>query len=76
MDLFKEDMNMSELCANKAHDWKSRIHMVLSLKEIDEYIEDDPLAYNSEEYRKWSCSNNKAKATIKLAIFESHLEQV
>lgn len=67
---------MSKLSDDNFHVWKSRIQLVLSFKELDEYIEDDPPEPESDNYRKWRRGDNKAKAVIGLTLSDTHLEQV
>lgn len=44
---------MYKLCAGNFHAWKSRIKLVLLIKELDEYIEYNPPGIESEGYHKW-----------------------
>ena len=58
------------------HTWKTRIQLVLSLKEVDSYISDHPPDRESDSYSDWRKGDLKAKALIGLTLSDSHLEQV
>ena len=78
MDFDKDGMKITKLSDDNYHTWKSRIQLILSLKELDEYIEDDPPSDDSdkESLRKWRRCDSKAKAVIGLTLSDTHLEQV
>lgn len=68
MEIFKNDVEMSKLCAENSHAWKLRKQMVLSLKELDEYVEDDPPVIDFENYLNWCHGKSKNKAIIGLTL--------
>ena len=57
------------------HAWKQKIVLILSLKDLDEFIEDDPPTEKSE-LCKWTKSDRKARAIIGLSLSDEHLEHV
>lgn len=76
MDFGKDELKISKLNDDNFHVWKSRILLVLALKELDQFIVDNPPPASSDGYQKWQKSDNKAKAIIGLNLSDSHLEQV
>ena len=76
MDFDKDVIKMAKLCDDNFHVWKARIKLVLSLKELDSFIEEDPPASDSDDYQSWCRADNKAKAVIGLTLSDTHLEQV
>ena len=73
-------IRIDKLREDNFHKWKTRIQLVMSLKEVDNYITDDPPARESDNYpatyAKWRKGDLKAKALIGLTLFDSYLEQV
>ena len=47
----------------------------MSLKELDDYIEEDPPASDSEHHKSCRRADNKAKAVIGLTLSDKYLEQ-
>lgn len=76
MDSSKDYFKIAKLSDDNYHVCKSCIQLVLSLKELDEYLEDDLRAEDSDAYRTWRRGDNKAKAVIGLTLSGTHLEQV
>lgn len=64
MELSRDNFKIYKLCDDNFYVSKSRIQVVLSLKELDELIDEDSPAFDSDEYRKWRRSDNKSKAVI------------
>lgn len=52
MDVEEESIEIARLCYTNFHVWESRIQLVLSLRELDDCIEDDPPAMDSNDSRK------------------------
>lgn len=57
------------------HAWKQKIVLILALKDLDGFIEDDPPADKSE-LSKWVKNDRKARAIIGLSLSDEHLEHV
>ncbi len=49
--------------------------LVLAIKELYDYIENDPPARDSPEYKQWVRNNRKAQALIGLSLDENHLSK-
>eukprot|EP00171_Calliarthron_tuberculosum_P000924 IDg924t1 len=58
------------------HSWKYRVELVLSIRDIIQYIQDDPPLPDSDEYRTWAKGDVKARATIGITLNDEHMEQV
>ena len=73
-------IRIDKLREDNFHTWKTRIQLVMSLKEVDNYITDDPPARESDNYpatyAEWRKGDLKAKALIGLTLSDSYLEQV
>ena len=69
-------IRIDKLRDDNFHTWKTRIQLVLSLKEVDGYISDDPPDRESDSYSEWNKGDLKAKALIGLTLSDAHLEQV
>ena len=73
-------IRIDKLREDNFHTWKTRIHLVFSLKELDNYLTDDPPARECDNYpatyAEWRKGDLKAKALIGLTLSDSYLEQV
>ena len=69
-------LQVPKLSESNFHSWKQRIMFVLAIKELDEYIEDDPPARDDPDYKKWIRNDRKAQAFIGLTLGEDHLAHV
>ncbi len=58
------------------HALKQKIQLVLSLRELDDYIQDDPPIDDAEVYRDWCKYDRKAMAVIGISLSDEHLEHV
>lgn len=58
------------------HTWKTRIQLVLSLKEVNGYICEDAPSTSSDMYEDWRKGDLKAKELFSLTLTGAHLEQV
>ena len=57
------------------HAWKQKIVLVLALKDLDDFIEEDPPT-DTDELVKWNKRDRKARAIIGLSLSDEHLEHV
>ena len=71
-------IRIEKLREDNFHTWKTRIQLVLSLKEVDNFVTDDPPKNESDStaYSEWRKNDLKAKAIIGLTLSDSYLEQV
>jgi hypothetical protein len=69
-------ITIEKLQDNNYHTWKARIQFILSLRDLDDVLEDAPPDDKSPEYAKWHKRDKKAKAMIALSLSDDHLEQV
>lgn len=63
-DVGKDNVKLAKMCDVNYPVRRTPIQIVLSLKDLDEYIEEDTPATNSNNYRKWRRGDSKAKAVI------------
>lgn len=62
---------------NNFHAWKHIVELVLSLYELDEYLDDTPPpSLKSSDYLSWIKCYREAKAIIVITLSDNHLEQV
>lgn len=52
--------------------WKQKIQLVLSLRELDDYTQDDPPVEDAEVYREWCKCDRKEMAIIGLSLSDEH----
>ena len=73
-------VRIDKLREDNFHTWKTRIQLVLSLKEVDSYILNDDPARDADDYpalhAEWRKGDQKAKAMIGLTLSDAHLEQI
>ena len=69
-------LQVPKLTDSNFHVWKHRIAFVLAIKELDEYLEDDPPARDNPNYKVWIRNDRKAQAFIGLSLDEDHLAHV
>ncbi len=67
-------LKVDKLDATNYFSWKQNIQLVLSLRELDEFIEQEPPAEDARNYLDWKKSDRKAKAVIGLSLSDEHLE--
>ena len=73
---------MEKLSDSNYHVWKEHIESVLCLKDLDIYIEEDPpvvegapdVVQARSELAIWRRGDRKAKAIIRLALSDAHVE--
>lgn len=75
MDFKSSGMKVDKLRDDNFHTWKHRFLLILSLKELYEYLNELNPAPDSIEYLKWCLGDRKAKALISLTLSDAHLEQ-
>ncbi len=69
-------IKLKKLNNTNFHAWKQKIQLVLSLRELDNFINDDPSAMDADNYREWCKNDRKAAALIGLSLSDEHLEHV
>lgn len=65
------DSNTFKLCklhADNSHSWKYRFELVLSIKDLTDYMHDDATSPESPKYNAWSKGDAKSLATIGLTL--------
>ena len=68
---------MERLVASNFYIWKQKIHLLLALRDVDQYVFDDiPENATSDERRKWIRGDAKAKAVIGLTPSDYYLQYV
>lgn len=68
-------LKIDKLKDDKFHIWKNRVQLIMSFRELDDYLTAEPPCAESSEYTTWSKSDRKSKSKIGLTILDSHLEQ-
>ena len=68
-------MKIDKLTDSNYHAWKQKIVLLLSLKDLDEFIEENPPT-DTTELAKWNRKDRKARAIIGLSLSDEHLEHV
>lgn len=68
--------HLDKLRDDNFHIWKARIQLVLSLKDVESHLTDDPPDETSGTYVAWQKADAKARAIIGLTLSDTHLEQV
>lgn len=69
-------VKVDKLNDSNFHSWKQKIQLLLSLRELDDFIHDDPPSIDSDNYRDWCKNDRKAMAHIGLSLSDHHLEHV
>ena len=76
MDSIASGIKIDKLNDSNFHAWKQKIQLLLSLRELDRFVEEDPPARDSDEYPDWRKNDRKAMAIIGLSLSDAHLEHV
>ena len=77
MDYDSSATKVDKLTTENYYAWKQRIIHLVALKDLDEFIEDDPPTDGDEESRRnWKRKDRKAQAVIGLSISNDLLENV
>ena len=74
-DDFGGSTKIEKLNDSNFHAWKQKIVLLLALKDLDDFIEDDP-PLDKSELTKWVKGDRKARAIIGLSLSDEHLEHV
>lgn len=64
-------IRIEKLQDDNLHTWKTRMQLVLALKEADFYLVDDPPASDSPSYSEWRKGDLKAKVNIGLTLSDN-----
>jgi len=67
---------IEKLSDDNFHAWKQKIVLLLSLRDLDHYIEDDPPRDDSTDILTWTRGDRKARAVIGLSLSDEHLGHV
>lgn len=77
MEENRSALRTEKLSNSNYHAWKQKILLILILKDLDHYLTEDPPGKEGDQMsRSWTLGDQKAHATIGLAIFDEHLEHV
>ena len=76
MDVGGSSLKIDKLSSTNFHAWKQKIQLVLSLRELDDHIDEDPPERTDASYTAWMKADRKAKAIIGLSLSDEHLEHV
>ncbi len=58
------------------HAWKQEMQFVLSLRQLYDFVNDDPPTMDADNYPEWCKNDRKAVARIGLSLSDEHLEHV
>ena len=75
MDSENSSIKIDELDNSNYHYWKIRIQHILALKDLDNFLEDDPPT-DSTQLAAWTKKDKKAQAIIGLTLSNDLLENV
>ena len=75
MDETSSTVKIEKLNDTNFHAWKRKIQLVLALRDLDQYIDDERPTTESEQ-KAWDRGDRKAQAIIGLALSDEHLEHV
>lgn len=73
MDSDSTSTRIEKLNTSKHHAWKIRVQHVLALKDLEEYLVDDP---PSQDRTTWGKKDKKAHAIIGITLSDELLENV
>ncbi len=77
METESSSIKIEKLYDSNFHIWKVKIKMVLSLRELDNLLdENNPPNPDHASYAAWIVKDKKARAPIGLSLSNSHFEQV
>ncbi len=77
MDSESSNFKIEKLNDQNFHVWKVKVRMLLSIKELDEHLDDSsPPEENNPKYHEWKKKDKKARAFIGLTLSNRHFEQV
>lgn len=64
---------IEKLNSTNFYAWKQKIKHLLALKDLDEFIDDDPPSRTDESFKAWTRKDIKAQATIGLTLSDEML---
>ncbi len=77
MDSGTASIKIEKLNENNFHIWKVKIRMILSIRELENHIDDTNSPAETEPgYAEWLRNDSKARAFIGLSLSDNHLEKV
>ena len=76
MDSNSSTSKIEELNNSNYHYWKIRIQHVLALKDLENFLEDDPPTSTPTDIALWKKNDKKAQAIIGLTLSNDLLENV
>lgn len=77
MESEQASIKIEKLHDSNFHIWKVKIRMVLSIRELDHYLDDDnPPTRTDPNYSDWLKKDKKARAFIGLSLSNNQFEQV
>ncbi len=79
MDGETSSTKIDKLNHSNYHFWKIRVQHILTLKDLDDFLEEDPLVQtysNTAEFLQWKKKDRKAQAIIGLTLSDDLLENV
>ena len=76
MDNKHGGITIEKLRDDNFHTWKQRIRFVLSIRDLDDILDQEPPVINSDDYAAWKSNDKKTRALIGLSLSDAHLEQV
>lgn len=65
---------IEKLSDSNFHVWKQKVQLILSFRELEDHITDEPASSAPDDSEKWSKDDAKAKAIIGLSISDDHLQ--
>ena len=68
-------IKIDQLNDSNCHAWKQKIVLLLSLKDLDDLIEENPPT-DTAELAKWEKKDRNARAVIGLSLSDEHVEHV
>ena len=74
MDSSSGMFKIEKLSDSNFHVWKQKVQLILSFRELDDHIADEPAPPPPDDSEKWSKDDAKAKAIIGLSISDDHLQ--
>ncbi len=77
MESESNNLKIEKLNDTNFHLWKVKMRMILSIKELDEFIDSKKIpSPNDNAYIEWNRKDKKARAFIGLSLSNRHFEQV
>ena len=76
MDSSKTSALIEKLQEDNFHTWKTKINFVLTIKDLDEVLEQNKPDENDRGYNIWKSNDKKARAIIGLSLSDTILQQV